>query len=192
MTVAPVDRRCECGRRRRGRSRRPARRLAAPAPAARRARAGATDTTTRDADSPNSVAMSPNAGAPTSTGGTSTSTPEPGVEAALGERDRQAAFGAVVRGSNQPGRDALDQQALQRRLARQIERRRHAAHQSVDRPSDTRCRPARRGCRRAARPRRRRLRNARRTTRVGVLDQADDAEHGRRQHRACRRSRCRG
>ena len=117
---------------------------------------------------------------------------EAGVEAAFRQRHGQAAFGAVVRRPDQAGRDALDEQALQRRLAREIERRRHAANQAVHDLQIFAAAELVAARRRAARRRRRRCWNVRRTTRVGVLDQTDDAEHRRRQHAACRRSRCRG
>ena len=56
---------------------------------------------------------------------------EAGVEAAFRQCHREPAFRAVVRRSNEPGRDAIDQHPLQRRLTRQIERRRNAPNQAV-------------------------------------------------------------
>ncbi len=77
-----------------------ARRVAAPASR----RSGATLTTTRDADSPKSAAASGSTPpSPTPTPAIDTSAPiAAGVEAALGERHREPAVGAVVRRPDQP------------------------------------------------------------------------------------------
>ena len=146
---------------------RPARRPPPPAAERRRRSSGRTETTTRDADSPNSVATQrrrdrpPRLGVPRQC---RPSTPMPPVSnAALGERDRQPAVGAVVRGSRS-GRAAASStsSAMQRALARRGRARRHRRAPGRARSSGTRCRRARRGSRRAARCRRRRRWNARR------------------------------
>ena len=96
---------------------------------------GATLTTTRDADSPNSVA------------GTVTACPVVSsrrarhihveadafrVERAFGQRDGQAAVGAIVRRLEDSLRCRRRQARNQRALALQIERRGQATHEAVD------------------------------------------------------------
>ena len=53
------------------------------------------------------------------------------VEAAFGQRHRQATVGAIVGRPDQPLVGELHQQSLQRSLGLQIDRRRHATHQPV-------------------------------------------------------------
>src|SRR5581483_8812615 len=55
-----------------------------------------------------------------------------GAKGTLGERDRQAALGAVVRRSNQARRCAADEHTLERRLPSKIDDRWHTANQPVD------------------------------------------------------------
>ena len=152
----------------------------------------ATETTTRDADSPKSVAMSSKAGGTRGHHGGDPRPRQARVEAALRQRHGHAALGAVVRRPDESRRRPRDEHPLQRRLALEIERRRHAANQrraSTFRyslpPSSARALAEQddgvaRGLERPPHDR------------VRVLDQTDDAEHRRRQHAPGRRFRCRG
>ena len=117
-----------------------------------------------------------------------------GVEAALGQRHREPAVGAVVRRPHQAvGRAASTSSCCSARSRVEIERRRrrrarrpcttfrYSLPPSSPRssPSRTMASPARPGTRASA-------------TRRRVLEQPDDADDRRRIDRACRRSRCRG
>ena len=89
---------------------------------------------TRDADSLKSaVATRSRLGLAVAGASTEMFAPMPnGVEAAFGQRHRQAAIGAVVRRPREPFVRQRDEQRLQRPFGLQIERRRHAAHEIVD------------------------------------------------------------
>ena len=54
-----------------------------------------------------------------------------GIEAAFGEGDGQTAVRTVVRRSNEPRVREVDEQRLQGALGVEIERRRHAAHETM-------------------------------------------------------------
>ena len=105
------------------------------------------------------------------------------VERALGQRDRQAALRAIVRGLDAAVANQLDDEYLQRRFALQVKRRRFARHQVVhggevfaaaelaqiiaqqDHRGANRLEYARHGLRR-------------------IVEQSDDAEHRGRKNRA--------
>ena len=77
------------------------------------------------------------------------------VERAFGQRDRQPAFGAIVRRLDAAVADQPDDQRLQRRFALQVERRRLARAPCRASSPGTRCRRARPDYRPAAPPRHR-------------------------------------
>ena len=155
---------------------------------------GDADTTTRDADSPNSAAASfePACCADVDAVDRHLGADAAGVEAALGQRHGQAAVRAVVRRPHQPLVGQLDEQILQRALARRD--RAPAARRAPDRarasryslpPSSPRPSPSSTidVAGRLEAPRRRRGRRARagRRRRSPASDRSP-----------CRRSRCRG
>ena len=115
---------------------RPIARAGTPAAAARAsrspARLSASDTMTREAVSPNSVPASATSRRPVERlRRQGRFDADAALEAAFGQRDRNAAFRAVVRRLEQPVGRRLREQPLQRALEVHIQSRRPAPHQTV-------------------------------------------------------------
>ena len=108
-----------------------------PAAAARASRSpgaalSASDTTTREAVSPNSVPAQRHSRRPVERLRRQRRVDaDAALEAALGQRDRDAALRAVVRRLEQPVGSGVHEQPLQRALEVRIQRRRPAPHQPV-------------------------------------------------------------